>query len=166
MEVQLANQQMAQAIKQVVKKAFLTSEHGYQGEAELVEDLRDSTTPTFERVVIWNQHLVGHMLLSEANVAESKGLVLAPLSVLPAFQRHGVGKALMASAEEIAKDYDYAFISILGDSQYYGRFGYQPAKNFEIKAPMDVPDEAFLIKRFTQTVQQPGILEYAPAFGI
>lgn len=57
-------------------------------------------------------------------------LALAPLSVLPQYQRQGVGTALVNEGHKIAKDLGYSYSVVLGSEKYYPRFGYEPAKKF------------------------------------
>ncbi len=157
---------MANEVDTLIKNAFTNSEHGYGNEAELVTDLRNSETITFELVAFDQDKIVGHALASEATINTVKGLVLAPLSVLTTKQKQGIGTMLMEAVENIAKDNDYKFISILGDPAYYNRFGYKPSKLYNVLAPMNVPDEVFMLKVFYKNINYTGTLKYAPEFGI
>lgn len=163
MEIKLAQPEMFEQIDRLLRDAFTDSDHGYSGEAELTQALRESDTPTIE-LIAWDENIVkGHALLSEAMVGNTKGLVLAPIAVRVANQKEGIGSALMDELDEIAADNDYAFISILGDA-YYTQFGYSPAAVIDVLPPMDVPSEYFHIKPFGPV--DTGTLVYAPEFGI
>ncbi|WP_162685294.1 GNAT family N-acetyltransferase [Lactiplantibacillus plantarum] len=83
---------------------------------------------------------------------------------MPEYQGKGVGSQLMLEIENIAQDNSYKFISILGDSHYYSRFGYKPASTYGVIAPMEVPEEVFMIKIFDQNNDYSGLLKYAPEF--
>lgn len=72
----------------------------------------------------------------------------------------------MKAIESIATDNDYAFISILGYPAFYTKFGYKPAKNFNVTAPMDISDDVFMIKTFKSNIDLTGTLQHAPEFGI
>ena len=156
----------------VIKAAFTSSTYGYTGEAELVEKIRLEETydNKLELIAINNQDIIGHGLLSEACIKEGDtevvGLVLAPLSVHPDFQSQGIGGKLIIELEKHAAKSAYPFISILGDPNYYSKFGYTKASDFQIKAPFDVPEEAFLIKELTtgSLKNVTGILNYSKAF--
>lgn len=157
---------MADAVDQLIRRAFEESEYGYSGEAELVQALRDDGAVVGEIVAFNRNQLVGHALLSRAHVGPVEGVVLAPLSVLPEYQLQGIGSALMAKVEALARDEDMAFISLLGDPDYYQRFGYLPASRWGVTAPMPVPDEAFLLKILKLRFAPSGTLKYADAFGL
>lgn len=94
-------------------------------------------------------------------------LTLAPLSVLPAYQRQGIGQALMAEGHRTAPDLGYEYSIVLGHPQYYPKAGYLPASLLGIKAPFEVPDDNFMAIKLKPTADLlNGIIEYAPAFGI
>lgn len=158
--------EMTNSVDSLIRNAFKKSEHGYNGEAELTLTLRNSSTKTFESVVITDNKIVGHALLSEAKINQIKGLVLAPISVLPEYQGKGIGSQLMMKIESIAQNNNYKFISILGNPHYYSRFGYKPASTYGIIAPMEVPKDVFMVKIFQQNDDYAGLLQYAPAFGL
>lgn len=161
-------------VAQLVKEAFQESEHGYQGEAELVAKIRQESgyRPELELVVLSSKsgELLGHGLLSEAAIVKGTksfvGLVLAPLAVAPVAQNQGVASQLIQELERRARKLDYPFISILGHPAYYARFGYVPASQFQVQAPFPVPEEAFLMKELLpkSLVGVSGVLRYSKAF--
>ena len=161
------------AVEKLIVEAFSGSEYGYQNEAELVEKIRteDTYLKELELVEVIEGKIVGHALLSQGVIQNetkeviNKGLVLAPLSVLPPHQGKGIGKRLIKALEEKVAN-QYSFISILGSPSYYNRFGYEEAAHFGIKAPFEVPIEYFLIKEMTKDglESSQGILMYSAAF--
>ncbi len=80
-----------------MKTAFETAEKSDGNEAELVEVLRKSNSYITELslVAVENGRIVGHILFTKAYVGEHVVLALAPLSVLPKYQRKGIGFALI-----------------------------------------------------------------------
>ena len=80
-------------------------------------------------------------MMSKAKVGEETALALAPLAVLPSFQKQGIGTSLVETANEIASKLGYSLSLVLGDSLYYSRLGYKPSTGFGIKIPFDVPEE-------------------------
>ena len=155
-----------EAIDQLIYESFSHSEHGYDNEVALVHALRKEARyrNDFECVAIRDHRIVGYGLLSEAMIAESTGVVLAPLAVLPETQRQGVGTALLLALEQQAQQLRYPFLSILGDPSYYSQFDYLPASHFNIYAPFEVPDEAFMIKALQDSTLPTGTLLYSKAF--
>lgn len=174
MDIRTTMRQDDKEISRLLHDAFSSTEHGYDGEAELVNRIR--CDPTFKQnlevVGVENEQVVGYGLLSEIVVVDNQsatiGVCLAPLAVLPLFQRRGIGAKLMAELEQRARQLGYQFISILGWPDYYTRFGYVPASLFQISAPIDVPNEAYLIKSIGSDDLQGvrGTVKYLAAFGI
>ena len=74
------------------------------------------------------EDVVGHVLLTPCGVGEAEGRVglLGPLGVLPAWQRRGIGRALVAAAIAAAREAGLHRVLVLGDPDYYGRFGFGP----------------------------------------
>ena len=151
---------------------FSQSEHGYGNEAELVDKIRNEEgyIKDLEIVAFEDGKITGHGLLSEVSIVNQsqsfKGLVLAPLDVLPAYQGKGIGAAILLELEKRAKILDYSFISILGHESYYPRFGYVPASQYQIQAPFEVPNENFMIKELIdgRLEGKSGVIQYSEAF--
>lgn len=170
MQLRTAKPEDDGAIDALICIAFAGTDHGYDGEAELVTALQQDATfnPELAVVAIQDEQVIGYGLLTEVTVASQVGLCLAPLAVAPKHQKQGVGGQLIAALEQRAVAAGYGFISILGWPAYYTRFGYVPASQYDVQAPMLVPDEAFMIKAVTPggLTGVRGTLQYLPAFGI
>lgn len=81
--------------------------------------------------------LVGHVIYSKAHILQLNGekirvLNFGPLSVLPEYQKQGIGSALMKYSIECARKLGYGAILFFGHATYYPRFGFTEAKNFGI----------------------------------
>ena len=93
---------------------------------------------------------VGHILLTKIEIVASDGrswpsLAVAPLSVLPGFQRMGIGGMLIREAHKRAAKLGYSTAVLLGHKDYYPKFGYKKASLFGIKFPFDVPDDYCMV---------------------
>jgi putative acetyltransferase len=106
------------AIYHVVSSAF-----GQLAEAELVEELREAGDSVISLVADEEGEVVGHVLLSKMD-APFPALALAPVSVIPTRQRSGIGSALVERAVNRARNEGWAAIFVLGDPNYYERFGF------------------------------------------
>ena len=73
----------------VIKDAFLSAEHSDGNEHDLVNVLRQSKSfiPELSLVAELDGKIVGHILFTKASVGKDTVLALAPLSVLPKFQK-------------------------------------------------------------------------------
>ncbi len=111
--------------------------------------------------------IVGHIMFTKAEVGDSKVLVLAPLSVLPDYQRKGIGKALISEGHKTAQRLGYEYSVVLGSEKYYPKAGYVPAETFGITPPFDVPKENFMANKLkAEASDVSGTLKYAKEFGI
>ena len=83
-----------------------------------------------------NDEIVGHIICSKAEVRQDGNklpvLDLGPISVLPEYQRIGVGKALINELIRKAKDLGYGAILFFGRPEYYPQFGFVEASEFFI----------------------------------
>ena len=76
-------------------------------------------------------HIVGHIICSKAEVRSSDHVIpvlnFGPLSVLPAYQRMGIGKALIRNMISKAAKLGYGAILFFGRPEYYPQFGFKEA---------------------------------------
>lgn len=103
--------------------------------------------PELSLVAEIDSKIVGHILFFPLNIISGEKnyevLSLAPLAVLPEYQKKGIGKELVTEGLKKSKDMGYKAIVVLGHPTYYPKFGFEPASKWNIKPPFDdVPDEA------------------------
>lgn len=153
------------AVAAIVEQAF-----GRSLEAGLVSSLRREGAVALSLVAQQEGRVLGHVLFSpviiEGDAEGFPAAALAPLSVLPAFQRLGIGSALVSAGLARCREIGFSRVLVVGDPAYYQRFGFSPAAAAGIRFPGDVPQEAFMALAL-----EPGALEgcagtarYAPAF--
>lgn len=158
-----------ETVYSVVRAAFCSAEHSDGNEHNLVNALRksDAFIPDLSLVAETDGTLAGHILFTMAMVGEDAVLALAPLSVLPEYQRKGVGTSLIKEGHRIAAELGYAYSVVLGSEKYYPRTGYLPAERFGIRPPFDVPSENFMVFKIKQDAPPVhGTIRYAKEFGI
>ena len=131
-------------IREVNKRAF-----GQEQEASAVDKLRENCNSILSLVALAGNEVVGHILFSPT-VIEGKngrlvGSCLAPLAVLPEYQRRGIGSELVQTGVARIREGGCPYIIVLGHPEYYARFGFEPASRFGISSEWQVPDEAFMI---------------------
>ncbi|MEL6222347.1 MAG: N-acetyltransferase [Cyanobacteria bacterium J06627_8] len=139
-------------------------------EAELVERIRSSDRycPSLTLVAEWDGIVVGHLMLSHADLIGTevfKILILAPMAVTPEMQNRAIGSTLMRRAVAIADDQGEPLINVLGHPNFYPRFGFKKASLYGIEPPFAFPDEAFMVLRLNSYQSHiRGKLQYPPTF--
>ncbi len=158
----------------LIKAAFLNESNSDHQEQFLVDRLRKSYAfiPELSMVAEVDKQLVGYVLLSEITIQNDKdkfpALALAPVAVLPEYQSKGIGSKLLKSVHQKAKELNYKLVVVLGHEEYYPRFEYEPAINFDIQAPFEVPKKNFMLKELEPNAAKHicGIVVYPEEFHI
>ncbi len=131
------------AIRFVNEQAF-----GGKGEANAIDALRARSAFTLSLVAVIDDRVVGHLLFTpvtiEAPDRSWPALGLAPLAVLPEYQRQGIGTALMKAGLEECRRLGHERMVVLGHTTYYPRFGFVTARPRGIDNEYHA-DEAFMI---------------------
>ncbi|MHC4116836.1 MAG: GNAT family N-acetyltransferase [Planctomycetota bacterium] len=140
-------------------------------EAHIVDKLRLSCPEALSLVAVDGDHVVGHIFFTPATVDTGSGTVegmgLAPMAVLPERQREGIGSALVERGLEILRERGCPFVIVLGHSEYYPRFGFEPASKYGLKCQWEgVPDEAFMVIIFDEARMEgvSGVARYRDEF--
>lgn len=127
------------AIRAVHAAAFGAPDGAVPIEATLVDALRadEGWLPAYSLVAADpDGQVVGHVVATRAQVAgQPVALGVGPLGVLPAWQRRGVGSALMHAVLGAADARDEPLVVLLGHPDYYPRFGFRPAVELGVTPP-------------------------------
>src|SRR4030042_11450 len=131
-------------IREVNMRAF-----GQEQEASIVDKVRENCNSVLSLVAFTDGKVVGHILFSPAVIEGQHGRLvgtgLAPIAVLPEYQRKGIGTELVQTAIARIKHGGCPYIIVIGQPEYYARFGFEKAGRFGISSEWGVPDEAFMI---------------------
>ena len=131
-----------QDIHDVTVAAFLEAPHTDHTEQFIVKALRDSGVLSVSIVAEGAENIVGHVALSPVTISDgaTDWYGLGPISVLPEHQNKGVGTKLMNAAIKELKSINAYGCVLLGDPDYYHRFGFKPQEGLEL---LGVPPEYF-----------------------
>ena len=135
-------------------------------EAQLVDSLRAGRRLAVSLVAEADGLVVGHVAFSPVTVASGAvGAGLAPLAVVEAQRRRGVGAELVSAGLQSCREAGFGWVVVLGDPAYYARFGFKPASDFGLA------DEYGGDASFQVVEQVPGslpigggLVQYAPEF--
>lgn len=96
-------------------------------------------------VALSKGHLAGSVRLSPIKIGDCLALLLGPLAVHPDFKNKGAGQLLMERAIEEAAKLDYCGILLVGDYDYYKRFGFQKCAAGAVTMPGPVDPGRLLL---------------------
>ncbi|MDZ4689643.1 MAG: N-acetyltransferase [Planctomycetaceae bacterium] len=150
-------------IRRVHQAAFPTALEG-----QLIDDLRRAGRLTISLVAECLDRIVGHIAFSPVTAGDNqRGLGLAPLAVVPEQQRQGIGGALIRAGLAACRGRDAAFIVVLGDPGYYGRFGFQAASRWQLSGEYGGGDVFQALELILGSIPVGGgLVRYAPEFAI
>lgn len=126
--------------------------------ADLTRDLLadESATPVVSILARSDETPVGHILFTRARLVDASPspsvYILAPLGVVPPYQKQGVGTALIRRGLAIMKEMDVKLVFVLGHIAYYPRTGFVPAFPLGFLAPYPIPKEvedAWMVQALT-----------------
>lgn len=141
-----------------------------EAEAKLVDTLRQSGIPLISLVAEKDGELVGHILFTPVSIDDNKAMPsiagLAPMAVLPSWQKKGIGSKLVEEGIKYCRQSGYSAVVVLGHPEYYPRFGFVPSVRYGIKSEYDVPDNVFMVKELKKDALANcrGIIKYHKAF--
>lgn len=153
------------AVRKVNEAAF-----GQPDEADLVERLREEGVVLLSLVAEFDSEIVGHVLFSRMTVEGDHGSLpavsLAPVAVLPEFQRGGIGSDMIRAGLKMLQECGEKIVIVLGEPDYYARFGFAPERARDIDSPF--PSEYFMALELNAGAGERlrGTAKYPAAFGL
>lgn len=152
------------AISSITQAAFAHHPHSRQTEHLIIAALRRSGALSVSLVAERDGRVIGHVAFSPVTVSGGGNgwFGLGPVSVDPAFQRQGIGRALVeAGITRLRRDGARGCV-LVGDPAFYGRFGFAALSGLVLEG---VPPEVFLALPLAgQSVQ--GRVTFHPAFSV
>ena len=152
-----------EAITEITKQAFANHPFSRNTEQFIIHALRTANALTVSLVAEIDGTIVGHIAFSPITFSDGSEnwYGLGPISVSPAYQKQGVGSSLVNEGLRLLKDADAEGCVVVGDPNYYERFGFKSPDGLEHKG---VGQENFLALAFGGQIPQ-GTVEFHPAFG-
>lgn len=109
--------------------------------------------------------LVGSVRLTPITAGSAPGLMLGPLTVDPAFENRGIGRALIERALDAARAAGHELVLLVGDEAYYGQFGFKRVPRGQITMPGPVDPDRLLAAELAEGAlsNARGLIKPAPA---
>ena len=134
-------------ISSVTKAAFESCPYGNHTEEFIVNALRAANALTVSLVAEAGGKVVGHVAFSPVTISDGSQnwYGLGPISVLPEFQKQGIGKSLIHEGLSLLKALGAKGCVLVGEPKYYERFGFRNIPDLVLDG---VPQEYFLALPF------------------
>ncbi len=162
------------AVELLIEQAFANEVFSDKQEHILVAKLRtgDGFVSELSLVAKVEDVIVGYILFTKAKVVQADGdaqtLALAPLAVAPKFQRSGIGTMLTQYGLNKARELGFGSVFVLGDPEYYTKFGFIEAFKHSVIAPFEIESKYFMVLELQLDALKSvsGVLKYAKEFGV
>lgn len=150
------------SIAKVTEEAFKTIEISNHTEQFIINALRAAGALTISLIAEIDGNVIGHIAFSPVTMSDGTNdwYGLGPVSVLPDYQRQGVGKALIEEGLSRLKDIGAKGCCLVGHPEYYKKFGF---KNVTDLVHEGVPQEVFFVLSFDGNIPQ-GEVTFHDAF--
>ena len=144
---------------------------GQDDEARLVDQLREGCYFRVSLIAEQAGGIVGHILFSDLPIITNTGrvssLALAPMAVLPEYQRLGIGSALIRRGLELCRELGHRIVVVLGHPRFYPRFGFSTKLTTHLNSPF-TGTESFMALELSSGALEGvmGRVAYSPPFGV
>ncbi len=107
----------------------------------LVRELLNDAGQVVSLVATIDSRIAGHVAFTRSDVSghDISAALLGPLAVCSPLQRQGIGSALVRAGLERMEKSGVDVVCVLGDPNYYGRFGFE--RDSSIEPPYPLPPE-------------------------
>ena len=145
-----------QKVEEITRKAFWNLHVPGCDEHLLAHKLRKHKdfVKELDFVAVKDSEVIANIMFSDSYLTNENGdtlntLTFGPVSVLPEYQRQGVGSKLITHAIERAIEMGYAAIVIWGNPRHYCKFGFKASKSYSISIANNKYPYCLLVKELT-----------------
>ncbi len=160
-EMRTINENDWPQIYALIERVFLRKD-----EAQFMRDLQAKQDLVYTRVIERNGELTGLIaysrlkLITDTSIHDA--LVLAPFVIDPPWQGHGLGAQLIKQSHSDLMAANEKLAFVLGEEEYYGRFGYSRQAASAYSGPYKSP--FLLANKWSKDIPETGELVYPVAF--
>lgn len=149
--------------------ALLRRSFASDAEAQLVHDLREDGLITLGLVATDDEgQVVGYVAFSPVTVQgeELQWVGMAPLAVDEHYRGQGLARQLVYEGLDSLNEFGYAAVVTLGDPAFYGRLGFEPAAQYDLRCRWPGTESAFQVHRLADDALNGvnGLVEYHDHF--
>jgi putative acetyltransferase len=154
------------AIRWVNDQAF-----GQADESRIIDAIRTAGGFLISFVAVEGSTTVGHILFSPVSIEtqgpQPRAMGLGPVAVAPDVQRQGIGSRLVESGLQECRRLGYQAVVVVGEAEFYPRFGFRPGRAYGLRCEFEVPEDVFMVLELTPgaLVGVAGLVRYLPEFG-
>jgi predicted N-acetyltransferase YhbS len=126
------------AVENLTREAFWNLYKPGCDEHFIIYNMRNANEfiKELDYVAVYNNEIVGNIVYTRSKIIsaikEYEALTFGPVSVLPVYQKRGIGKELINHTIKKAKEMGFKAIIIYGKPKYYERFGFKNTKEYGI----------------------------------
>ena len=144
-------------ISEITIAAFENHPHSNPTEQFIISALRTANALAVPLVAEIEGRVVGHVAFSPVTISDHScdWYGLGPVSVLPEYQKQGIGKSLIREGLSLLKVLGSKGCVLVGDPKYYERFGF---RNIPGLIHDGIPQEVFLALPFDNKIAQGTVL--------
>jgi putative acetyltransferase len=152
-----------EAISEVTIAAFKNHPISHHTEQFIINALRNANALTVSLVAEIGGKVVGHIAFSPVTITDGSlnWYGLGPISVLPEYQKRGIGKSLIHEGLSRVKALGGKGCALVGDPNYYERFGF---RNIPDLIHDGIPQEFFLVFPFDSKKVPQGTVVFHEGF--
>ena len=153
-------------IRSVSRAAF-----GGNAESRLVDELRDGGFVCVSLVAELDDKVVGYILFSRISIETAAGkinaIALAPMAVLPEYQRQRIGSKLLSVGLIACRADGHEIVVVLGHPEFYSRFGFSSNLASGLKSPFGGGEAWMALELVPGALKDvAGSVEYSATFGV
>jgi putative acetyltransferase len=154
----------ADDVRLVNQRAF-----GRSSEAAVVDALR-GLADAISLVATIEARIVGHILFTPVQVGDLQQGVqavgLAPMAVLPEYQRQGIGSQLVRAGLDACRSRGRGLVVVVGHPEFYPKFGFMRASTTGLEYEHAVRPDAFMVLELQPgaLARARGVVRYRPEF--
>ena len=177
MKIRLENEDDYLEVEKLVRNSFWNLYRPGAYEHFIVHNLRndESLVRNLAYVIEDDGIIVAHINYSIGKIHYenhvSRAVILGPVAVDETRQNHGLGTRLITHTLKIAEEDKIPFILVVGEENYYSRFGFESASKYGIYLEgtgLDEENPFFMIKIFdgTKLADDVGIFHSPDVFDV